>query len=336
VHIGGRLVAIEEKEGKAAIVWEYVTGSHSPAPPVLGADGNIRLHCADGMLHFIDRDGHQPFPPVNVGEPLGYAAPIVNHDGTTWISGFEGGLLQVNPSGTKEKRPFFRSRQRLDAPGVIHDGVIYIGSEDSYLLAIKIEERSGQNIWDQSEGKGATGWYIRSAPCVTSRGTVVVAGWDEHLYGFDPEGTELWKTHVPGQMLASPILDKHGHVYVGISEAQRNQEVRGSILCVDGNSHRVRWQYQAEGPVESTPVLGEDDILYFGDNAGFVHAVDLAGERKWAAQLGSAVRSAGTFLGGERVAFGTDDELLIALKCTSNGLGEGWPKLLKTLECSTS
>jgi outer membrane protein assembly factor BamB len=339
LHVQGRLVALREKEGHPEICWEYVTGSHAPGPTTVAPDGNIRLHCSDGLLHCVSFEGKQVWTPAGVGEPLGYAAPVVDQQGNTFISGFDGGLIKVDTKG-KRQRPggYFRSRQKFDAPGVVHQGVLYIGSEEGYVFAVRLDQRRGQNLWDHAAEQGHAGWYVRCWPALSEEGILIVAGRDEHLHGFTLDGKPAWKSEMPGQMLGSPVIDPHGHVYVGLSQARRGQEPRGALVCVDGNSHKIRWQYQAAGPVESTPVIGEDEVIYFGDNSGLVHAVDFRGKARWTAQFEAAVRSAGTILAPERVAFGLDNETLVVLKCSSKGLAEaGWPKIGKTLgQCGLS
>ena len=100
----------------------------------------------------------------------------------------------------------------------------------------------------------------------------------------------------------------------------------------DANSHKIRWQYEAAGPVESTPVIGDDGVIYFGDNAGVIHAVDPGGKALWTAQVEAAVRSAGTILGPKRLAFALDNDTLVVLECSSGGLAQGgWPKYGKDL-----
>lgn len=333
LHVQGRLVALREQDARPEICWEYVTSSHAPGPTSVAPDGSIRLHCSDGLLHCVSSEGKQVWTPAGVGEPLGYAAPVVDRQGNTYISAFDGGLIQVDVQG-KQQRPrrYFRSRQKFDAAGVVHQGVVYIGSEEGYIFAVRLDEGRGQNLWDHAAQRGHAGWYVRCWPAVTGDGTLVVAGRDEHLHGFAPDGKPAWRTKMPGQLLASPVIDPHGHIYVGLSQSRRGQEPRGALVSIDGNSHKIRWQHQAAGPVESTPVIGEDEVIYFGDNSGLVHAVDFRGKARWRAQLEAAVRSAGTILAPERVAFGLDNETLVVLKCSSKGLaGAGWPKIGKTL-----
>lgn len=333
LHVGDRLVALELAENRPAVCWEYVTGCRTPGPVVVAPDGSIRLHASDGCLHCLHEVGRQAWPPAHVGEPLGYAAPIVDMQGNTWISAYEGGLHRIDVEGRiHQPAPFFRTRQKLNAGGLIHEGVLYIGSEDGYVFAVELGGEKGVNRWNHAGGHGETGWYVHSTPAVSEEGMLVVAGRDENLYGFRLDGTPAWRTPMPGQMLGSPVLDRFGHIYVGVSQSQRGQPPRGLLVCVDGNSHKVRWEYKAAGHVESTAVIGDDDLLYFGDNAGVVHAVDFRGAAQWTVQLDSSVRSAGTILAPGRLAFGLDNETLVVLQCSSQGLaGSGWPKIGRTL-----
>ena len=333
LHFQDRLLALREKDGKAVVDWEYVTGARVPGPIVIAPDGSLRLHARDGCLHAVfPEEGKQLWPPVYLGEPLGYAAPLVDAVGNTYISVLDGGLLRVDDNGRCEKdRPYFRTRQKLNSTGAIHRGVLYIGSDDGYVFAIELGDRRGRNRFDHAAEQGHAGWFINSALALAEDGTIIVAGRDDNLYGFAPNGATAWKTAMPGQLLGSPVIDSHGHVYVGISQSQRGQPSRGKLLSVDGHSHKIRWQYDAEDAVESTPILGDDNVVYFGDNAGVIHAVDLGGVGKWKARVHSAVRSAGMLVAPGKVAFGLDDETLVVLNCSSQKLPDaGWPSLAVT------
>ncbi|MFH1921108.1 MAG: PQQ-binding-like beta-propeller repeat protein [Planctomycetota bacterium] len=329
----GRLVALEDQgEGPPRIVWEYVTGSHVPGPVVVAPDGNILLHLADGFLHCVSPVGKQVWAPAHVGEALGWAAPVCDARGNTYVSDYDGGLIRVDAKGKKAQRPYFRSRRKFDSAGVIHNGVLYIGAEDGYVFAIELGPERGKNVWDHAAEQGYTGGYLNSSPAVTGDGVLVVAARDETLFGFASSGAAVWAAKMPGMMLASPVIDPHGHIYVGVTQAQRGQEPRGLLACVDGNSHKIRWQYQAAGPVESTPVVGDDETVYFGDDSGTIHAVDTRGNAKWTAKVEAAVRSAGAILAPERLAFGLDDDTLVVLRCSSQALAPGgWPKIACTL-----
>jgi len=291
----------------------------------------IRLHCADGRLHCLNHEGKQLYPPAMVGQPLGFAAPIADDAGNTWICGFDGGLLHVDADGNVGSRPYFRTRQKFNSAGIIHEGTLYLGSDEGLVFAIAMERRRGKNLWDHAAGQGTTGWYIHSSPAVTEDGQVVIAGRDECLHGFQSNGRLAWKTELPGQVLGSPVIDRRGRIYVGLSIGKRGEKPHGKLLAIDGNSHNTRWEFDAAAPIESTPVIGDDDVIYFGDNAGTVYAIDAEGRESWTATVGSPVRSAGTILAPGHVAFGLDDGTLLVLHCSSDNLAEtGWPKIGRT------
>jgi outer membrane protein assembly factor BamB len=213
--------------------------------------------------------------------------------------------------------------------------VLYIGAEDGYMFAIQLGDERGVSLWNHVADQGCTGWYIHCCPALTDDSVVIVAGRDDFLYGFAPDGATLWKTPMPGQMLGSPVIDRAGHVYVGVGQWQRGRPPQGFLVSLDGNSHKVRWEYRAAGAVESTPVIGDDDVLYFGDNSGLIHAVDTSGRAAWTAQFEAPVRSAGTIIAPHRVAFGLDNETLAVLNCSASGLAQGgWPKIGRTLDQS--
>ena len=331
---GRETFAEREDEGQASpkILWEYVIGSHVPGPVVVAPDGSIRAHSGDGFLHCVSSVGKQVWAPAHVGEPLGWAAPVCDEEGNTYISAYDGGLIRVDNDGKMGRKPYFRSRRKFDSAGVILGGVLYIGAEDGYLFAIRLGPDRGKNLWDHSAEQGYTGGYLNSSPAVTEDGVLVVAARDQMLYGFAPSGAAVWATRMPGMLLGSPVIDPHGHVYIGVSQAQRGQEPRGLLVSVDGNSHKIRWQYHAAGPVECTPVVGDDDTVYFGDDSGTIHAVDTRGTAKWTAKVEAAIRSAGAIIAPQRLAFGLDDDTLVVLRCSSQSLAPGgWPKIACTL-----
>ena len=327
--LGNLLVGLDWKGSGLEKTWECEVGGHVPGSPTLGSDGLIRVHSGDGWLHCIDQNGCRVWEPVPVGEPLGWAAPIIDLNNLTYVSGYAGGIYRVGARGEFKNRPFLRSRQKFDSTGLIYRGTLYIGCEDAFLYAIAISEDEGRNSWDQLEDRGRTQWFINSAPALAADSTIVVAGRDENLYAFHPDGRQAWKLHIPGQMLASPVVAANGDIFVGVSLVRTGQRDKGKLVCVDGDSHRVRWEYEARGPVESTPVIGDDQVVYFGDNAGFVHALRGDGHCLWQQNVRSPVRSAGNITGPNRLVFGLDNGTIIGILCSSGGVSrKGWPKYL--------
>ncbi|MDO4550971.1 MAG: PQQ-binding-like beta-propeller repeat protein, partial [Planctomycetia bacterium] len=322
----GRLYALDISRPEPEVVWEYVINSHVPGPIVVDQENQYHIHAADGYLHCITAEGRQSYMPVQVGEPLGYAAPLVDPWGNTLISGYDGGIIRVWPDGKKQSTPYFRCRAKLDSAGVIAGNILYIGSEEGYLFAIGLEDNRGVGLWDQGKEQGYAGGFLNSSPAVTEDGIIVVAARTEKLIGFHPTGEVVFQTNVPGQLLASPVIDMNGNIYAGVSLSTR-QGTQGSLVSVDGKSYKIRWRYQAEDMVESTPVVGDDGMIYFGDNAGWLHAVYPRGDKRWAIKFEAPIRSAGAIIAPNLLVFSLDDDVVVGVRCESQDNASGiWPK----------
>ncbi|MDO4629973.1 MAG: PQQ-binding-like beta-propeller repeat protein, partial [Planctomycetia bacterium] len=323
----GKLFCLDITHPEPEVVWEYMIQSHVPGPIVVDQNGDYHLHAMDGYLHMVTKDGKQSYRPVQVGEPLGYAAPIVDGWGNTLISNYNGGLIRVNSQGQKDSRPYFRSRAKLDSAGVIAGGVLYIGSEDGYLFAIDLDDAGGRSLWDQGKEVGYAGGFLNSSPAIAEDGTIIVATRAERLLGFNSVGEVLWTTYMPGQLLGSPVIDANGNIYVGASMSTRQGNV-GYLVCVDGTSHKIRWQFETDDMIESTPCIGDDGTIYFGNNAGWLYALNSFGDKKWAAKFEAGIRSAGTIVAPQLLTFALDDDVLVGVRCESQELCEkGWAKL---------
>ena len=334
----GRLVACvqdelvmlgEADDGGLIIDWRLPTGGFIPGSPTIGADGLIRAHSLSGSVYCVRQDGQLAWEPVAVGEPLGWASPLVDADGNTWISAYSGGLARIDAQGAMTSRQFHRCASKLDSTGVIHNGTLFIGADDQCVHAVDLSQARGSNRWDHLASRGRTGWYINTPLMMIDGPLVVATSRDGHLYAFNLDGSEAWKFKLPGQVLGSPVASADQRLYFGAAVG-RDDRRTGCLVCLDTRTRQTVWNYETDAPVESTPVLGNDGLVYFGDNAGLVHAVDAGGRPVWIEQLPTAVRSAAALLPKGRVVFGLDDGSLTALRCEATGLAAGWPKHLGT------
>ena len=93
--------------------WKYDINGFIPGSPVIGPDGNIRVHSCDGFLHVVSPAGQRLFDPVRGGEPLGWTLPLADARNNTWICRHDGGLMKVDSAGQTGRRPFLRTRNAI-------------------------------------------------------------------------------------------------------------------------------------------------------------------------------------------------------------------------------
>jgi outer membrane protein assembly factor BamB len=312
--VGKELYALQAQQGdEATTLWRKTLSSPIPASPVWDPKNQrVAVHASDGKLHVFDLDGQSVFDPAEIGEPLGWSTPSVDDDGNYYVSAYEGGVTRVDYRG-QIRKGYFRTRQKLDCSGFVRHDLLYLGGEDGFVYALDLGSRRARNMWDHIGGRGKTDWFINSALALSSRPQLVVAARDEHLYGFDMEGICRWKVHVAGQMLGSPVLDRDDRIYVTVSQLQRGRKDRGRLLCIDGPKQEILWEYQARGASESTPAIDESGRVYFGDNAGILHAVGSSGDCLWTSTLPSPIRSTIGLPREDQITCGCDSGALFGI-----------------------
>lgn len=329
--LGDRLYAFEVEGGQGLkTLWSRQTGGVISSPPAIGPDGCVRVHAGDGVLHAFDPEGLPAWEAVSVGEPLASACPLVDADGNTWISLQAGGMTKVDAKGQTSQRPFFRSLAKLDSCGLLRDETIYIGAEDQFVYAIDLSGPRGANGWNQNENRGRTGRFINSAPALLGDAGILVSSSDQHLYAFDWDGKEQWKTRLPGHALTSPVVSEN-RCFVGVSAGQPPDSETGQLCCLDGQNGRVIWEYAAPRPVVTVPVVGADRVVYFGNDQGTIYAVNTKGTSEWKTALDAPLPSAGTLARPGLLVYVLADGSLAGLACSSERLAEGWPKYRGTL-----
>jgi outer membrane protein assembly factor BamB len=178
----------------------------------------------------------------------------------------------------------FRTGGPIRSTPLVHDGIVYVGSNDGNLYAI--DARSGVERW-----RFATGAPVTSS-AAWAGGQVYVASRDGRLYCLDAAdgrlrwshrfGAELGAQNYWDYLLSSPtIVD--GRLYIGAGD--------GHLYAFDAASGAVRWSFDAGARIRSTPAVQGGSVVV-GTLAGRVVAVDAAsGAARWSFASDGAAHS---------------------------------------------
>jgi len=186
-------------------------------------------------------------------------------DGNVYAVDASTGLLQWK----------FPTRGVVHASPAVANGVVYIGSWDSTLYAIDAE--TGQAKWTFAAGQDDTIHNqvgFQSSPAVVD-GTVYVGCRDAHVYALDAAtGRKKWDYPTSKSWVIGTPAVRDGVVYVGTSDSAR-------FMALDAKTGRLRFNFKAQAYVFSSGAIA-GDLVYFGNHAGRVFAVDLkTGKAVW-------------------------------------------------------
>lgn len=193
--------------------------------------------------------------------------------------------------------------------------VAYVGTHAGRFVGAAVD--NGELVLDLD--LGARVW-ARAAQ--TPEGLLLVGGDDDQLRAIDPtKGEVVWTQKLgncegsskPGPEGArcdvdgGPTVAADGSIYVGADGLYK--------LNAKGET---QWQWPPDGDrrkhVFAAPLLGPDGSTYFGDQAGYVNAVDARGETRWRYHVQADVDGSGVLGPDGTFYVGADNGRIYAIR----------------------
>ncbi len=292
------------------VQWTFLSNYTVRSSPAIGADGTVYF-CGIDTLYAVWPDGTERW---TVGiEGLHWVssvhrdcAPSIAADGTIYVTSaddatYEGWLHAINPDGTR-KWDFETDAFHLPPPAMAPDGTLYLVSR-LLVTAIDPDGTERQVLEDCGEG------MITFSPVLAADGTLVVARssvGNGTLCAYRPDGSVKWVFPFSGEAPAHvPAMAEDGTIYVGTIIPDVFYAGRLYAINPDGSQ---RWEFQTEGWLRDSPVIGGDGTIYFGAGQEFkVYALNPDGTQKWAFETEMWTTTS--------PALGADGTLVIACYC---------------------
>jgi len=209
----------------------------------------------------------------------------------------------------------FRTGGFVDSSPAVVDGIVYFGSWDKSLYALK--SRTGELLW-----KFDTGDCVDSSPAVDG-GKVYFGSWDRNIYCLNAEtGREVWRYE-----MEPSNFDDHRQSSPAVWDAGPRKP---PVVVAGGFNGRIyslvdgvgKGEAATGGPVRSRPAVAglgasahglriSQSRVFVGSGDGSLYAVDMdnsggVGQVRWRYETWGAVNSSPA-VRGNRVYFGSRD-----------------------------
>jgi len=195
----------------------------------------------------------------------------------------------------------FEAEDEIRGTPMYQKGIVYIGSYDTNLYAIKAED--GKMKWKFPSHGG-----VVTRPATDGR-LIFFGSEDGNLYALEPRfGRQVWRFETKGAVHSSPIVSE-GFIFFGSDD--------GTLYAVHAERGQQIWAFEAGGAIRSTPHLHKG-TLYFGTQEGEFYAVSSRGKMLWKYRAKRGIVSSPT-VSEETVYFAGLDGVLYALDAQS-----GW------------
>jgi serine/threonine protein kinase len=188
----------------------------------------------------------------------------------------EGSTAFLNAEGGVEPVWTFETEDEIRSSPVTFRNMVYIGSYDTNVWAINMED--GKQVW-----KHATEGGIAVTPAVDKENRQILFGSEDYtFYAVDYQDGRVKWSHTTSDKIRGSARLAHGYVFFGSDD--------GRLYALISANSRYMWEYEAGSPVRSRPFVTNDRII-FGTEEGEVVGLELNGNRRWGFRTRRSVTS---------------------------------------------
>ncbi|RLD45256.1 MAG: hypothetical protein DRI89_01530 [Bacteroidetes bacterium] len=287
--------------------WKFKTGAYIGAAPAIGSDGTIYLpvsfiasgYSGYGLLIALHPDGYSKWQFRT--DYYNLSSPTLGADGNIYLAsmGYMG-LLAIDAYGNEIWRyPAFGNARW--SPPMAPDGTIYFSASLGTFTAL--ETTSGglaDTPWPMdghdAQHSGRNSEFTPSCPgpvistepenLLIESGDIatltVIANGDEPMNyqwydGFTGDKTNPVGT---GANFTTPALSESKFYWVEISNSCGFTFSRSVTVAV-GIEGQLKWYFEANEEVLTSPALADDGTVYFGTESSTLYALNPDGTEKW-------------------------------------------------------
>lgn len=257
-----------------------VASDHSIYFAVQKHDANSGVIQGDELWH-VSGEGvvlwKYDINPQRMTIDIGLSAPAIGQDGVVIIGGDQ--LYAIEPDGSL-RWAFSGSfpESIRNAPAIGSDGTIYFVFHNVPLTAL--DPTDGSVIWSLPLGVND---HCFASPAIANDGTIYVATQPGLLFAVSKDGQLLWTFDIAslgytGYFRGSPSIGADGSVFLGLEDGNPIS----ALFCVNSGG-TLKWVYEptdlpdnvptSHFDIYSSPALGSDGLVYFGQEFGRVYAL---------------------------------------------------------------
>ena len=135
----------------------------------------------------------------------------------------------------------FKTKDKVkSSPAVGDDNIIYVGSDDKYLYALK--DGGTDNVTE--EWKFETGDKLASSPVIGANRKIYFGCLDSHVYALHSDGEKSWSVKT-GSTISPPVISNKGTLYIGTRADGSPAFSGGRIYAIEtettGIGHDLPW-----------------------------------------------------------------------------------------------
>ncbi|RMG99200.1 MAG: hypothetical protein D6706_05840 [Chloroflexi bacterium] len=218
------------------------------------------------------------------------SSPAPLPDGGMVSLGQNGTLVIGDTNGSERARLNLSGGPYKSRPTIASDGTIFVAGESRVVYAIRPD---GTTLWDYTAKDGAS--FQSGVAIAPDESRLYVSTTDRWVYALNATtGQQLWRFKTngdkPGQVIATPVVDTNGTVY--IASSGQGKDPKGHLFALDANGNLL-WTFVADKkkPFELSPQIGPNGTVYIASLEKSVYAVNADGSLKFRFDTSSKIHA---------------------------------------------
>jgi len=132
-----------------------------------------------------------------------------------------------------------------------------------------------------------------SGVSIAPDGTVYISSFLRFFYALNPDGSLKWSYETGGPIYSTPVVAEDGTIFICSGDYASNSYSGPNhyYLYALNSDSTLKWRYETEGPVESSPAIATNGTIYIGDKYGNLYAINPDGTLKWKYKTESEIES---------------------------------------------
>jgi|GEM_PF-1340931 len=210
-------------------------------------------------------------------------------------------IVTVHPAG-EVKWQLQLDGNVVSAPAITPDNVIIVGTTNHTVYAV---DTAGNIVWTYSLPD-----TIGSAPTIARTGDIYI-GTYSGLFVLDAQGQYQWEYPSIDCGSSSAAIASDNTIYIGASD---------SMLYAFNPDGSVKWQFLADNPVSTSPVIDIGGTVYIGTRGSSsqkFYAINPDGTEQWNYPIGSSINCTPAISNEGILYFTADNKSIYA--CNTDG-----------------
>lgn len=254
LYFGSNLGNIYSITPRGKFRWSYSTQGAIRGQPLIDGDGVLYLGSFDRHMYAIDIETGSSLWLFNTGFSVA-SSPAIDKDGNIYFGCHDRNVYCLYPDGVLKWSLETQGPISVSSPTLTEDGFLYICGYSSGLVKVRCSD--GENIWRFFPiGIDA----LRNTAALGSDGTVFIGSRNGVFFAVAPDGQEKWRFQAGGEIRSSAAIGPDGSVYFGCHDS--------NLYSLDSETGDLNWVSFAGGPVDGSPCVDANNIVYVGGAGG--------------------------------------------------------------------